>query len=177
MPLESTSTTLAPAPIGVIPLHRRTVDLVRLASSTLEPLEREARALDVTLAVEGPADLEPISVDPEKTAWVLATLVGNALRYVRRGTRRLPGGNVVARIRRDERANAVTISVEDDGPGIPAEKLAHLFETHAGSQHAIGLGLLLVKEIVVAHDGNVEVESRTDYHSHGTTVRVTFPTT
>ncbi len=147
-----------------------------LASSTLQPLEREARALDVTLTIDSPPDLETISVDPEKVAWMIATLVGNALRYVRRGSRRLPGGEIVVRLRRDDQAKTVTIAVEDDGPGIPAEKVPYLFERRAGSQHAIGLALTLAKDIVVAHGGSVNVESSTEYLTHGTKVSATFPT-
>ena len=178
MPLGSMSfaTPSRSVATDAIPLHRSDVDLVRLASSTLEPLEREALGLQVTLTVDGPANLGSVSLDPEKTAWVIATLVGNALRYVRHGSRRLPGGGVVVRIRRDDEAKTVTISVEDDGPGIPAEKLPHLFERQAGSQHAIGLGLTLVKDIVAAHGGTVSVESSTDFCAHGTTVHATLPT-
>jgi two-component system OmpR family sensor kinase len=87
----------------------------------------------------------------------------------------MPGGSVAVRIRRDDHAKRVTISVEDDGPGIPAEKLPHLFARQAGSQHAIGLGFTLVKDIVVAHGGSVSVDSNTDPYAHGTTVRVTLP--
>jgi signal transduction histidine kinase len=164
-------------PIGAIPLYRSPVNLVQLARSTLEPLEREARSLDVTLSIDGVASLDSVSVDPEKMAWVIATLAGNALRYVRRGSRRLPGGDIVVRLCCDEPSKTVTISVEDDGPGIPADKLPFLFERQAGSQHSVGLGLTLVNDIVVAHGGNVRVESSTDHHAHGTTVRVTLPTT
>jgi signal transduction histidine kinase len=165
-----------PASAGVIPLNRRTVDLVRLAQSTLEPLQREARPLEVELRVEASSDaLAPVHVDPEKIAWVIATLAGNALRYVRRGTRRLPGGSVVVRVTEDRRSNTLSIVVEDDGPGIPEEKVLYLFERQAGSQHAIGLGLTLVNDIVAAHGGSVRVDSTTDRATHGTTVTVTLP--
>jgi signal transduction histidine kinase len=56
------------------------------------------------------------------------------------------------------------------------EKLRFLFERQAGTQHAIGLALTLVKDIVTAHGGSVIVESSTDVHTHGTTVHVTLPT-
>jgi signal transduction histidine kinase len=168
-----------PAPLAAasdaIPLHRRSVDLGRLARTTLEPLEHEARALDVELRVDAPDALEPVTLDPEKLAWVIATLVGNALRYVRRGSRRLPGGSVVVRIRQDHPARRVSICVEDDGPGIPAEKVRYLFERQAGSQHAIGLGLTLVHDIVAAHGGAVKVETETALPTHGTSVTLTLP--
>ncbi len=159
-----------------IPLHRRAVDLAGLARSTLEPLEHEAHALDVELKVDAPSGgLEPVLVDPEKLAWVIATLVGNALRYVRRGTRRLPGGSVVVRLRQDRAAKRLSIAIEDDGPGIPPEKVRYLFERQAGSQHAIGLALTLVHDIVAAHGGSVSLETDTDPHTHGTTVSLTLP--
>jgi signal transduction histidine kinase len=173
-PSESRSSP-RPTPLDAIPLHRRSVDLVRLIQSTLEPLDHEARALDVELRVDAPDGLAPVVVDPEKTAWVIATLVGNALRYVRRGSRRLPGGSVVVRVRPGPAPGAVEIVVEDDGPGIPDDKVRYLFERQAGSQHAIGLALTLVHDIVAAHGGGVAVESCTDCFTHGTAVRLTLP--
>jgi signal transduction histidine kinase len=177
MPRAATS----PAPasrsssLDAIPLHRSSVDLVRLIESTLEPLQHEARALDVELRVEAPGDLEAIVVDPEKIAWVIATLVGNALRYVRRGSRRLPGGSIVVHAARSASANELAISVEDDGPGIPSEKIRYLFERQAGSQHAVGLALTLVHDVVAGHGGRVEVQSNTGALTHGTAVRLTLP--
>jgi two-component system OmpR family sensor kinase len=174
--------TVSPAPasrsadVRTIPLRVAVVDLAALTSSTLEPLQKEARALDVTLTVDAPADVGLVSVDPEKVAWAIATLAGNALRYVRRGSRRRPGGDIAVRIRRDAGARTMTISVEDDGPGIPADKVSHLFERQAGSQHAIGLGLTLVNDIVVAHGGTVRVDSSTDHQTCGTRVCMRLPT-
>jgi two-component system sensor histidine kinase BaeS len=173
--VRSLSPASSPAPTGTIPLRRTAVDLIRLARSTLEPLDREAKRLDVTLTVDGPANLGAVSVDPEKMAWVIATLVGNALRYVRRGSRRLPGGDIGVSIRRDDEARTLVVAVEDDGPGIPADKLPYLFKRQAGSQHSAGLGLTLVKDIVEAHGGSVSVVSGTGPSGHGTTVRLTLP--
>jgi signal transduction histidine kinase len=159
----------------VIPLRFSAVDLFALASSTLEPLQREAQRLEVTLTVEAPAGILSTSLDPEKIAWAIATLAGNALRYVRHGSRRLPGGDILVRIAPGDEERTVTVSVQDDGPGIPADRLSSLFQREAGAQHAVGLGLSLVKDIVVAHGGSVRVESSTDRRTHGTTVRLTLP--
>ena len=177
MPLERPPVPREAPPdaVGSIPLRVVEVDLVRLVSSTLEPLEHEARALDVTLEVASPADTVWIAVDPEKVAWIVATLAGNALRYVRRGTRRLPGGAIVVRIGRDVATGAASLAVEDDGPGIPPETLASLFARQVGAPHARGLALTLVQDIVAAHGGTLTVESSTERDSHGTAVRMTFP--
>jgi signal transduction histidine kinase len=177
MALTATSLASAPrsSPVDAVPLHRRPVDFVQLVRSVLEPLQHEARALDVELRIDAPHDLGALEIDPEKIAWVVATLVGNALRYVRRGSRRLPGGTVVVRLQRDRPSNAIAIAVEDDGPGIPAEKIRYLFERQAGSQHAIGLSLTLVHDIVTAHGGDVAIESSNDALTHGTVVRLVLP--
>jgi signal transduction histidine kinase len=129
--------------------------------------------LRIDPAQGGPA---PVVVDPEKLAWVIATLVGNALRYVRHGTRRLPGGSVVVRLRMAPDSKNLTISVEDDGPGIPEEKARYLFERQAGAQHAVGLALTLVHDIIAAHGGAVSVETDTSPLAHGTKVSLTLPT-
>jgi two-component system sensor histidine kinase TctE len=160
---------------GAIPLHFSTVDLVRLVASTLEPLEREAAAHDVTLTMDGPTAALSIVGDPEKIAWAIATLVGNALRYVRRGTLRRPGGSIVVRIRSDAAEKTVTIDIEDDGPGIPAERLASLLERRPGIEHAAGLSLHLVRDVFRAHGGDLRIDSSTDHDTHGTMVHLTLP--
>ena len=165
---------LPSAVVHAIPLRFTTVDFPRLVRSTLEPLNREAMARDVTLAVDSPEDISVVA-DPEKIAWAVATLVGNALRYVRHGTHRLPGGSILVRIRRGPRNEGVVIDVADDGPGIPKDALATLFERRPGEAHAVGLALKLVLDIVTAHGGSVTVESSTEPDAHGTTVRVTLP--
>jgi len=65
-------------PVGAIPLQFGAVDVGRLVSSTLEPLEREAVAHDVTLTVDSLPGSLSIVADPEKLAWTIATLVGNS---------------------------------------------------------------------------------------------------
>jgi len=162
-------------PTGSIPLHFENIDLARLAESTLEPLQREAEAMDATVSVESPRAAPRLSADPEKIAWVVATLVGNALRYIPRGTRLHPGGRIVVRVLDEDPPGHVTLAVQDDGPGIPKSKLATLFKRAAGQQHAVGLALTLVSDIVHAHGGELAVESSTASYVHGTTVRVTLP--
>jgi signal transduction histidine kinase len=65
-----------------------------------------------------------------------------------------------------ENDGKVEIRVEDHGPGIPADELAHLFEPfyrgHKAIEdqiHGTGLGLCLTKRIVEAHDGSIQVHS------------------
>jgi signal transduction histidine kinase len=160
---------------GVIPLRCGSVELVGLVTSTLEPFKRQANTMDVTLTIDAATQTVEVIADPEKIAWAVATLVGNALRYVRRGSTRMPGGSIAVRIQRAAAGKGVSIEVADDGTGIPPEKLAHLFERQPGVQHATGLALHLIAEIVQAHGGSVAVDSKTGYPEHGTKVRLALP--
>jgi signal transduction histidine kinase len=58
------------------------------------------------------------------------------------------------------------------GPGISDDKLFYLFERRRGALHADGLALMLVREIVSAHGGDIHVESRRGPYEHGTSVTV-----
>jgi two-component system OmpR family sensor kinase len=158
-----------------IPLRRSPTDLVPLLTGTIETLQEQARALDVALAIDAAPGLARANIDAEKIAWAVATLVGNAFRYVRRGTRRLPGGSIRVRLRHD--SGSVLVSVEDDGPGIPPEKVANLFRRGQGVTHGTGLALMLIQEIVAAHGGTVEVQSACEAFASGTTVTLRLPTT
>ena len=71
-----------------------------------------------------------------------------------------PATTVTARLRPEPDAGAVVIEVEDDGPGIPAELLPHVFERFARGDVArsraagtTGLGLAIVQAVVAAHQG------------------------
>jgi two-component system OmpR family sensor kinase len=156
--------------VDAIPLRRSVVDVGDLVASALDALRREAEKKDVSLSIEsGPCKA---SLDPEKIGWAVATLVGNAMRYVRCGTRLHPGGSIeVTIVEKDGRA---VIAVRDDGPGIPKDKLGRLFE-RGGARHAPGLGLSLVKDVVEAHDGTLRVDSTTGSDDHGTTVEIALP--
>ncbi len=162
------------APADCIPLRRSWTELGPLLAGTIETLVEQARALDVSLVLVAEPGLPRVHVDAEKIAWVVATLVGNALRYVRRGSRRLPGGSIRVHVRPDD--GSVVVSVEDDGPGIPADKLERLFRRGEGVTHGTGLALMLVQDVVAAHGGSVEVQSRTGAFASGTTVSLRLPT-
>lgn len=161
---------------AAIPLHSAPTDLRALFASTTEALSEQARELDVDFRIEAAPELPQIAViDPEKIAWAVATLVGNAFRYVRRGTRRLPGGSIGIALGFDAKTNEITIAVEDDGPGIPADKVPWLFKRQSGTVHAAGLGLRLIHDIVVAHGGSATVESCCEGIEHGTKITLRLP--
>jgi len=158
-----------------IPLRRSSTDLPALIAGTVETLQEQAAALDVALTVDAQPGLPLVNVDAEKIAWAVATLVGNAFRYVRRGSRRRPGGGIHVQLRAED--GSVVIRVEDDGPGITPDKLERLLVRGAGVRHGAGLGLMLIQDVVVAHGGTIEVQSRSDGFESGTTVVLRVPVT
>ena len=147
-----------------------------LLQQALSALDRQARALDVGLTVEVRADVPAeIVVDPEKIAWAVSALAGNAMRYVRRGTRQMPGGSVAVTARRDAVRGELILAVEDDGPGIPPEAVERMFQRAPGASHAPGLALSVARDLVAAHGGALALESSVEEVEHGTTVTLRLP--
>ncbi|MEV7458526.1 sensor histidine kinase [Streptomyces rubiginosohelvolus] len=119
--------------------------------------------------LELPEAAEPVTVraDPERLQQVLVNLLANAR------THTPPGTTVTVSVQPPVRGGGpVTLEVRDDGPGIPAELLPHVFERFArgdasrargadggGSTGSTGLGLAIVQAVVSAHGGRVRVES------------------
>ena len=102
---------------------------------------------------------------------VLVNLVDNAIKYT-------PPGSVIF-IRGTKTDGKAQISVEDNGPGIPEEMKAHIFEmfytgktTVADSQRSLGLGLALCHSIIEAHEGTLVL---TDHNPHGCNFTFTLP--
>ncbi len=100
---------------------------------------------------------------------MLTNLIGNAYRYGK------PGGHTLVRLESSE--NTLTLSVQDDGIGIPPEDLPHIFRRFyqadaSRSGNGSGLGLAMVKEIAEFHGGCVSAESEP---GHGSIFIVSFP--
>jgi signal transduction histidine kinase len=95
---------------------------------------------------------------------LLERLLKNLLANARRAC---PDRAVVIRARRE--GDAIVIEVEDEGPGIPADKRSQIFEpfarldsARARDQGGVGLGLYLCRQIAAAHGGSVRAEGRRD---------------
>ena len=175
VPLKSVDHSVHLTVVDALPIRRVPTDLRTLLGSTLEPMQRQARAVDVTLKIVVEPDV-PASVclDGEKIAWAISVLVGNSLRYVHHGSMMMPGGTITVRVAYNSSAPEVTLQVEDDGSGIPPDKIPVLFKSSPG-QPRVGVGLPMVREVVGAHSGHLEIESETQSFSRGTTIRITVP--
>ena len=157
--------------VEALPIRRSPVDLRGLLESSLTALHRQAERMDVTIRTHVDANVPSrVVVDGEKLAWLVTVLVGNALRYVPQGSNVMPGGTIVVSASYDSAARSIAVDVQDDGPGIPADTKAALF--HSGpSQPRVGLGLVMVFDVVSAHGGRLDVNSNLE----GTKIRVTLP--
>jgi signal transduction histidine kinase len=73
--------------------------------------------------------------------------------------------------------DALVVSIEDSGRGIPAENLQRVFEPFFTTRGSIGtgIGLWVAREFIAAHSGTIDIASSTDEASHGTTIRITLP--
>ncbi|WP_447979978.1 sensor histidine kinase [Candidatus Nitrospira bockiana] len=139
---------------------------VQLVPLALEPLLREIVQDLAILAEEQQIRLSfhsdsapPIMGDAERLKQVVINLLDNALRYTD------PGGSVTVRL--SVLGHQVVVTVEDTGHGIESEHLPYLFDrfyradrARARDSGGTGLGLPIVKEIVEAHGGRVEVASQ-----------------
>jgi signal transduction histidine kinase len=169
---ESPSVTLLS--VEAILLRPDEVAFAPLLRQALEPLAHQAEGMGVSLRVASESDLPArVSLDGSKIVWAVTTLVGNALRYLRRGGSTLPGGHVGVTLGHNPGQRMVSITVEDDGPGISAEVQARLLGDDAGE--ATGVSLRLVHEVVAAHGGGMVIKSSTAPENRGTAVTLWLP--
>lgn len=137
-------------------LRRAAVPVEPALRATAILFEGQARAHRLDVACE--AGLPAVDADPDALDRILRNLVSNAIKYS-------PPGSAVRLAAQARSAAAVEISVADDGPGIPAAAQARLFEPYYRAPGAAvaaagsGIGLAIVKALVEAHGGAIEVES------------------
>ena len=147
------------------------VDMSAVVASVLEDLIVAAQRRGIDLGadvVDGDADEMYVEGSANLLHALVANLVDNAIRYTHEG------GQVTALCKRD--GEHVVFQVVDNGPGIPAEARAHVFERFyrgATPVEGTGLGLSIVREIAHLHDGTVALGLGAD--STGLVVSVRLP--
>lgn len=155
---------------GRLSLHREHVavrDILDRATAVLEPLVEER---SLTLCRDCPRDLPLLHADADRVVQVLSNIIGNACRFTP------SGGRITVRASHD--GDAVCMSVEDTGVGIPADEQPHVFDRywHANRgtrRHGSGLGLAIARGIVEAHGGRLWLTSEV---GRGSTFYFTIPT-
>jgi two-component system phosphate regulon sensor histidine kinase PhoR len=139
-------------------LQREATDLSRLIGAVMDDYRARPAAEGHKLAATIDPALGELLIDPLKVTQVLENLLDNALKYTPRGSHLQVSAK---RVR-----NEAEICVRDNGPGIPAEDLPHIFERfyrvdkgRSREKGGTGLGLSIVKHAVQLHGGRVWAES------------------
>ncbi len=141
---------------------------VRDGITDVHPLAA-ARGIELSLETEGPVQ---VLGDPDALRVLVRNLVDNAVRYTE------AGGKVQVRVRTlaGESQRPVALSVEDNGPGIPARERERAFDRFfrrpGAAEGGSGLGLAIVKAVAQRHGARVALE---DAIPHGLRVTVLFP--
>lgn len=141
---------------GKMPLELALSDIGVIATDAVTGIGAAARR--VSLQIERPSERLRALVDPSVIRRVIANLVGNAIKFT-------PStGRIRVSVQGSE--GQVRVSVNDSGPGIPAEFHDKIFEKFGqveaarhGAKHSSGLGLTFCKFAVEAHGGTIGVES------------------
>jgi len=152
-----------------LPVYPQRMDLHEVVHTTLDELQAAWPERRIQSHYEGNGAGE---WDPDRVAQVLGNLVGNAMQYSPPDT--------VVRVESRGEEHGVVLTVHNDGLPIPLELKPRIFEPlERGLERpedrggrSIGLGLYIVRSIVVAHGGTVDVQSTTEA---GTTFTVRLP--
>jgi two-component system OmpR family sensor kinase len=163
---------LAQAEAGKIPLNRSIVELDTLVLEVLS--EMHVLVGDKLQLRLGDIDQVLVCGDRDRLKQVLVNLVGNGIQYTP------AGGEVLVGLGKEN--NQARLTVSDNGPGIPAETLPHIFERFFRAEKSrtrsqqegkgFGLGLSIAYWIVRNHEGRIEVTSK---EGIGTTFCVWLP--
>jgi two-component system sensor histidine kinase BaeS len=159
--------TLAAADAAALQLALQPADLAGIAAAAADSLARRFEAAGITLEQElAPA---PVRADEHWLHQVITNLLTNALKFTP------PGGRVT--IRTSQREAGPVLAVSDDGVGIPAADLPHIFDrfwrgTQAGQVSGSGIGLAIAAELARAHGGELTARSEP---GQGTELTLTLP--
>ncbi|MDY6835462.1 MAG: ATP-binding protein [Chloroflexota bacterium] len=142
---------------GHLPLSRLLIDLPKESRKIAERF-RISKNMH-TIKVDFPADFPPVYADPERIREVLINLVENAIKFSPRGGR--------ITLRGKASANHISITVADNGIGIPSAHQSLIFDrfyrvedSSLKSTPGTGLGLYICKNLVEAHGGSLSVYSK-----------------
>lgn len=139
------------------PILPQKVQLGKVCLDVLEELCDRYTAKSQEVETDIPNDLPYVYADPERIRQVLVNLLDNAIKYTPEG-----GKISVAGLHRT--TQKVQFSIGDTGPGIPVENRDRIFENHFRLQRdeateGYGIGLCLCQRIVLAHYGQIWVDS------------------
>ena len=139
---------LRPAKLNLVP-----GTLLDPLTDTLEAMKAQFEGRRIETALNLPTALPTVLVDRAQMEQVFFNLIKNALEAMK------DGGSLDIEVSSDD--HDVRVAFSDNGSGMDAATLAHIFEPYQTSkEHGSGLGLMLSRRIVHAHGGEIDVESK-----------------
>lgn len=154
---------------GQVNLHRSAELMEEVIEEALLHINRKSQ--EHIIQVNHTQDLILAQIDARLMVQVIINLVDNAIKYT-------PPGSLI-QIDTSTRDGMAEVSVSDNGPGIPDEQKAHIFDLFysganqiADSRRSLGLGLSLCRSIIAAHGGSISVS---DNQPRGAVFTVTVP--
>ncbi|MBU8908733.1 sensor histidine kinase [Desertibacillus haloalkaliphilus] len=154
-----------------IKLNKTQLNMRKLFLFIEEQFQPAFHEKGVQFTIEMPKDDEWLTADHDRVVQMLTNIINNALQYT-------PSGNEVL-IKAVNADDYLGFSIEDEGSGIAEEDLPYLFERfYRGDKSrdrktgGIGIGLSIVKALIDAHEGKIQIDSKVDV---GTKVTVVFP--
>jgi signal transduction histidine kinase len=134
------------------------VDVVEVVNVVIHKYQEKAQARQVTIKIKGDRGVSKIQGDAQSLERAVSALVDNAIKFS------APNGEV--EIRFSEQGNRVRISIEDHGIGITPEIRPRIFDRFfhldkSGEQlySGLGIGLSITRQVILQHQGTLDVES------------------
>jgi len=129
------------------------VDIRKILTHVCELLRPEAKARAIEVCRRADDSLPRVMADPVQLTQALLNLVINAIQAVERNGR--------IEVSAGFADGSVSVSVSDNGPGVPPEKLAFIFDPYYTTKsEGSGLGLWIAQQIVTAHGGSLQAQNK-----------------
>jgi two-component system CheB/CheR fusion protein len=149
---------------GKIQLRKELTDLRLALTRVAELIKHHTEVRNQELKVSLPAEMVCVDADPIRLEQIFGNLLHNASKFTP------PGGHLSVTAAfaggKGPSADDILVRVKDDGAGIPAEVLPHIFDLFVQAEHnpdrthgGLGIGLTLVKNLVELHGGTIEAKS------------------
>jgi signal transduction histidine kinase len=150
-------------------VRKASIDLCEIVADCGQSIEPDATARQIRFSSSVPECPVSIYADGTRVRQIVLNLLTNAVKFTE------PGGEIHLAI--EQYPSGIVIRVRDTGRGIPAERLATIFEMfHSGGEgRGLGVGLAVVKALTEIHGGTVRASSHGV--GHGSEFTVTLPTT
>jgi signal transduction histidine kinase len=160
---------LASIDTGSMELAEEPIDIRETIEAAARGIEDRLAESSIKLEIDAPGDIGSFTADGKRVRQILFNLLSNAIGFSSAGQ--------TVKVTARKLDGEVTLSVHDDGRGIPDEVRARVFERFEsntlGTRHrGVGLGLSIVRSFVELHGGRVELVSAP---GAGTTVTCVFP--